>query len=249
MKIVLSFDDGRSDAYDAHHILKKHNLLASFHVATGFVDKTFITNNFGIDRKALTIEELIEMDKNGMDISSHGDKHITDNKDFITSINKLKEWGINKNKYGFSVPNSNYTFELLNAFISNNINTLQYIRVGRSKKCYTLISKIQYVLYKLFKLQLSYNYFNKHNLITNINKYCIPSLVIKNYTKAKSLIKFINKYKSTNCTLVIMFHSIVNNPSNQWEWSTSNFTTLCECLSKEKSTIEVLTLEELVKGL
>lgn len=249
MRISLAFDDGRNDAYQVFHILLKYVLTASFHITTGFVDKSFITNNFGIGRKPLTIDELIEMHKNGMDISSHGDKHITDNKDFIISINKLKKWGIYKDKYGFSVPNSNYTSEQLDAFTCDNTNTLQYIRVGRSKDCYTLTSIIHYVLYKLFKLQLSYNYFNKHNLINCINKYHIPSLVIKNYTKVKSIIKFINKYKYTNYTLVIMFHSIVDNPSNQWEWSTSNFTSLCEYLAKEKSTIEVLTLEELTKDL
>lgn len=249
MKIIFSFDDGRSDAYQAFKLLKKYALTASFHITTGFVDKSFITNSFGIERKPLTIDELIEMHKNGMDISSHGDKHITDNKDFTISMNKLKEWGINKGKYGFSVPNSNYTPELLTTFVNDNSNNLQYIRIGRSKECYTLTSKIHYVLYKLFKLQLSYNHFNKHNLITNINKHHIPSLVIKNYTKVKNIIKFINKYRSTNYTLAIMLHSIVDNPSNQWEWSTSNFTTLCEYLSKEKSTIEVLTLEELTKDL
>lgn len=249
MRIILSFDDGRYDAYDAYKILFEYKLKASFHITTGFIDESFITDCFGINRKHLSINQLNEMYSNGMDISSHGDKHITNTTDFITSINKFKQWRIIKNKYGFSVPNSNYTEGLLEQFIKDNINYIKYVRVGRSDKCYTLLSKIHYVLYKIFKNQYSYNQFNKHNLIDNINKYKINSLVIKDYVKVKNLINFIDKYKNSDSTLVIMFHSIVDNPINQWEWSTSNFTKLCEYLNKEKSTIQVLTLEELTQDL
>lgn len=251
MKIVLSFDDGRSDAYEAYKILKQHNLVASFHITTGFIDGSFKTNQFGIDREPLTIEQLKEMSQNNMGISSHGDKHIMDYKDFSTSITKLNNWGKNTEKYGFSVPNSDYKKESLSNFINDNKTKLSYVRVGRNPKCYTLISKINYAIYHLFKFQFAYNYFNKFNLINDINKWELYSLVIKSDTKTKSLIKFINKYKNTNNTLIIMLHSIVDKSRNKWEWSISNFVKLCKYLKEEqdKNNIKVLTLEELTKDL
>lgn len=243
MNVLFSFDDGRYDAYEAYLILKKYRLVGSFHITTGFVDGSFNTDAFGVERKPVGIEQLVEMSNNGMDVSSHGDRHITDPDDFIVSINKLSKFGIKKEKYGFSVPNSDYSKEEIELFTNSNKNVLSYIRVGRSSKCYTFINKIHYVLYHLFHFQSSFNRFNKSNLLIDVNRYCINSLVVLSDTKAKNLINFIKKYKNTNSTLVLMFHSIVPLPKNKWEYSSADFEKICQFVS---SNCKILTLEKLV---
>ena len=246
MKVILSFDDGRSDAYDAYQILLKHNLVGSFHITTGFVDGSFKTDSFGIGRKPITIEQLREMKNNGMDISSHGDRHILDNDDFRISILKLKQWKIlgTNERCGFSVPNSDYEDGQLNKFCKDNNDVLDYVRVGRSKKCYRFLSKASYLLYKLLHLQFFYNYFNKFNLIKSIDKHHIVSCVIKKGTKINNVIKFIRKYSSEDCAIVLMFHSITSKASNPWEYRTEDFLELCLFLKTSK--VDVITLKTLV---
>ena len=92
LTVTLSFDDGRLDTYtNAYRIMKKYNLYGTIHVITGYVDGSFTRQLSGSDN-ALTIENLIEMENTGWEISSHGDQHITEKKDFLQSIEKLKKW-------------------------------------------------------------------------------------------------------------------------------------------------------------
>lgn len=246
MNIVFSFDDGRDDAYNASKILIKHGLRGSFHITTGFIDGSFLTDVFGAKRKPLTANQLVEMVRNKMDISSHGDRHVMNSEDFMVSRDKLSKLCGFKDKIGFSVPNSQYSDYELSSFREKNISKLSYIRVGRSKKCYSLIMKMQYVLYHLFHLQICFNLFNKNNILKDVNKYEINSLVILSDTRSKNLVKFIEKYKDLNATLVLMFHSIVENPSDKWEYSTKDFDEICDYISKNCC---VKTLEDIANEL
>ena len=242
MNIVFSFDDGRSDAYHAFEILKKHGLTGSFHITTGFIDGSFSTEAFGEGRKPLKIDQLLEMAKSGMDISSHGDKHLMDEDDFSISLRKISNFCGPKEKIGFSVPNSKYSESELLTFKNKTLSRLSYIRVGRSKKCYSFWMKVCYVLYHRFHLQSSFNLFNKHNLLNEINKFEIHSLVVLSDTSSKNLISFIDKYKGTKATLVLMFHSIVDTPSNKWEYSGKDFDDICSFVSKNCT---IKTLEDI----
>ena len=232
MKVIFSFDDGRVDFIDSARILAEHNLVGTFHITTGFIDGSFKTDAFGIDRKPLTIEQLLEIKNEGMEISSHGDKHTMEIEDFKTSVQKLKQWGlISNNKIGFSIPNSKYTKEELDSFIKNGNNSLCYVRGGRSPKCYSFVSKVNYVLYKLFKFQSAYNSFNKYNLNDNLKDQVIYSAVITSNIKSKNLINFMKKHKNEDKVLVLMFHSVVDSPNNKREYSVVEFEKICEFTS------------------
>lgn len=244
MNIILSFDDGRSDAFEAYCILKKYKLVGSFHITTGFIDGSFKSDIFGINRKPLSKPQLLEMHNNHMDISSHGDKHILDSQDYVTSIKKLSQWGIEKDSYGYSVPNSLSNNDELNRMLEENRSTLKYVRTGRNPSCYSLFYKTYYSLYHIFHLDYFFNQFNKLNLLTEINIFKLFSLVVKKDTKIKHLINFIEKHKNSNKTLIIMFHSIIDKPSNKWEWSKNDFGKLCSYLHNQAS-INTITLDSL----
>lgn len=243
MKLVFSFDDGRDDAAKAADVLNKFRLKGSFHVTTGFVDGTFKTDAFGVGRKPLTIKQIQTMYDDGMDISLHGDKHITEIDDFKVSYEKMNKWIHKKGKIGMSIPNSQFSDEELSDFCNKLNSKLLYARVGRNPKCYSLLGKICYVLYRVFHFQFLYNYFNKFNLISDFNKFKIYSLVVTADTRINNLKKFIEKYYKSDYTLVLMFHSIVDKKNNKWEFSNSDFINLCEFVSKNN--ISVYTLEEL----
>lgn len=242
MNIVFSFDDGRVDSYDAYRLLKKYNLVASFHITTGFIDGTFKTDAFGENRQPLSIEQIKEMISNGMDVSSHGDKHIMNSEDFRASLIKLRSYGVSSLKIGFSVPNSRFNPEELKNFVDDNNDNLLYVRVGRSKKCYSLFSKANYFLYHVFHWQVFFNFFNKNNLLFSVNKHEINSLVMLNDSNCKNLIKFIRKYQNTAATLVLMFHSIVDEPKNKWEYSKKQFESICKFVSKNTNIKTLATL-------
>lgn len=247
MRVVFSFDDGRVDSYEASKILFSKGLCGTFHITTGFIDGTFKTDSFGKGRFPLTLEMLNKMKSNGMEISSHGDRHLTEKGDFLTSLDKINKFlNVNNSKTGFSVPNSQYDEELLNNFEKDVEGKLSYIRVGRSSKCYTFLNKIRYVLYHALHLYPFYKGFNKNNVLHKIDKFRVHSLVVKMDTRIKHLIKFIDSYKDNKgSVLVLMFHSVVDIPQNEWEYKASDFIELCGYLAKHKE-IEVTTLEKLV---
>ena len=233
MNIILSFDDGRIDTFsNAFNVIKENNLTASVHITTGFIDGSFITDEFGKNMKPISVDNIKEMFDYGIDISSHGDKHVMESTDFITSKAKINKW-TNKNEgVGFSVPNSSATKADIRCFLDSTNPKPFYIRVGRNKKCRSFVNKVRYVLYKLFHTQFLFNGFNKNNLIKIFDPYNIESCVIKRHTKHKHIIRFIKKYSSFDCSLVLMLHSVVKKPSNEWEWGLDEFKLLCNELNR-----------------
>jgi len=247
MKLIFTFDDGRIDSYEASQILKKHGICGSFFITTGFVDGSFKTTVFGDNRKPLTCEMLLKMKNDGHEIASHGDKHLTNCGDFETSYYKLREWELCDQKVGFSVPNSKASFDELASFYNNEKTRISYIRSGRNKHCYTFLNKIRYVLFRFLKSQFLFNRFNKSNLIFNSSKtFFFNSVVVKSDVKSKNIIKFLKKYSSLDCALILMFHSIVDKPANVWEYSKDAFETICGYASRDKK-IEIITMRELMK--
>lgn len=251
MKIALTFDDGRKDSYIASKIMFDCNLKGTFYVTTGFIDGTLKTNAFGKNRESLSVEDLKKMNEMNMEISSHSDSHIMTTDDFKTSIKKLCKFGIHKSdcKIGFSIPNSKYSKNELKEFVNDNSDQLMYVRAGRDQKCYSLFSKMLYVLFHLFKFQFLYNNFNCNNVVKekDLEQFLIPSIVIKKDIRAKNIIKFIEKNKEKDSIIVFMFHSIVEKPKDKWEWNINDFKMLCNFLSLNKN-VECDTLLNIVSA-
>jgi len=250
MIICFSFDDGRADFYNTSQILYKHGLKGTFHITTGFIDGSFTTCCFGKDRSPLTITQLQDMTKCGMEIASHGDRHITNSNDFKQSLIKIRKWIKTNGKIGFSIPNSKIQEGVLHNFVCQNATDLLYVRGGRSKNCYSLLPKAAYFFYHhICKLQFIYNYFNKNNLNFTVDKWNLNSVVVTNDIKLSNVVKFIKKYARYDCVVVLMFHSIVQKPNDRWEWKESNFSKLCEHISEliKEGKIVCKRIDELFK--
>ena len=243
MVVIFTFDDGRKDAFNASVVLKSFGLNGTFFITTGFVDGSYHTNDFGKNRKPLSKQEILEMEGMGMEIASHGDKHVMEEKDFAISKQKIDGWINNKGKIGFSVPFSKYTEESIKHFITEDI---KYIRIGRNKKCYSFSNKIKYLLNLFIPIQPFFNSFNRFNIITNDNydKYILCSVVVNKSTKPKQIINFLKGLKNVECYVIFMFHSIVESPTNKWEYGLSNFSNILKWCKDEK--ISSLTMNEFV---
>lgn len=108
--IILTFDDGYTDAYSAAFpLLKKYGFQATFYIVTGFVDKTGY----------LTKGEILKMTGDGMNIGSHTISHpdLTKlspekaRKEIWESKAKFKEWGIEAKDFAY--PAGKYNEEVV----------------------------------------------------------------------------------------------------------------------------------------
>ncbi len=155
--IVITFDDGYKDQFtNAFPILKQYNFVATFFVITG-----------GIDKWAMTWEQVTQMSKSGMSIESHTVSH----PDLRTLSNSLQteELALSKQtiegklgtqvKY-FCYPSGKYTVTTLGilnklgyemAFttdygkvkLTDNLLTLKRIRVSGSTDLNSFIKMIK----------------------------------------------------------------------------------------------------------
>ncbi|MBQ4630511.1 MAG: polysaccharide deacetylase family protein [Clostridia bacterium] len=248
--VSLSFDDGREDTIrNAFSIMNKYGLKATVHITTGFVDGTWDGHKWDSCDKAMTVADAVQMHNSGFEISLHGDKHKTEIDDFLISKKKLKSWGISVENIGFSIPNSDLNDTQRTEFTTFLKNEgVLYMRGGRNAKCYSFVSKCFFALYKIFKFQFAYNLFNKYNRNINYDKYDLNSVVVRNEDKAKTVIRFIEKYKNDSW-IILMLHSVLSKNeekygSDAWYWDSEEFETLCKYLSQAQSNgkIEVKTI-------
>ena len=96
-----------------------------------------------------------------------------------------------------------------------------------------------------------FNKFNNSNIqnIESLNKYAINALVVKKDTRLRSLLTFIKKNQhKKDSFVVLMFHSIVDYPTNAWEWKKDDFIELCKFVEDtiKAGSNRCLTLSELV---
>ena len=247
MKYVsLTFDDGRKDNLCfANSILSDHMIKATLFCTTGFVDGSFEKpTDWKSAGNPLSIEDLLTLESNGWEIALHGDQHITSVDDCRESINKLENMGIKKEKYGFSVPNSEIPDDTFSSFVEElRATELKYIRGGRGIDTRNLYSKLLFAGYTFFGSQKAYNTFNKPSVIDigNFDAYNLPSVVIRNEDNPDMVLNFLESIPDDSW-VIIMLHSILpqNDPlygTDPWNWSTDNFNYLVNGLSKMEGVI------------
>jgi hypothetical protein len=212
--IILSFDDGRKDNYETvYPLLKKYGFTASFHIVTGFADGTAKAKFETMD-----IDNVKELARNGFDISSHSDKHVNEENDLRTSLQKLKLWGIDRKPLIFSSPNSDiYEGNIPQYFDMLRNNRIEYVRSGvqirRNGLCYIILCLLQ--LYT--KSKRLYYFLNKSNIMKfggggcnslKINGlHVVKSVAVKTQNTAGQLIYMVKKLQPDDA-VCFLFHSV-----------------------------------------
>ena len=254
--ISITFDDGREDNYrNAYKILKKHNLKATIYVISGYIDGTY-TNKLASSYGPMSLSNLEEIKKSGFEISLHGDKHITSYDDLIKCEEKLKSWKLINENYGFSMPHSKEE-QLSNKKLMKKIkHDLQYVRVGKDKKCLKFLNKFFYLIYMITKNNCFYYLYNRNNIIdlNNVDWFHLVSVPVKKGDKAKSLLSLIKTAQKKDSLIIFMFHSILkkNDPTyneSKWEYDYEEFDKFCDSLEEiaKNGKIKVMPLIEIKK--
>ena len=243
MKVVFSFDDSVKDTYTvAYPILKKYKMPFTINVITKYVKDNL--SNY------MTPEQLVECQKNGVEIASHGHTHQNTKEDVTESISCLKDMGIEVDDIGFASPRSELT-----AQNGHDIKALQkqgklsYIRSGiQIRREGFWYSALSYIERKTHSRRLFY-ILNKHNIIKSVNPQLLMSVAITKHTTLKQILSFLEKMHEDDA-VILMFHHVVDNVRNAdhvWCYDAEKFSLLCEAI-KGDVRVEVSTTKDLVCG-
>ena len=135
--LVLSFDDGQREFFDVvYPILAKEKINATLNIITGFTDNS----KYHIS-DVMSVEQVKEVYKNGVEIGNHTDSHLnpTNIDDINTAQKKLISWLSPKQSLGLVLPNN----QRINGKILkwSRKNNIAYIRTG-SDRSVRIIEKI-----------------------------------------------------------------------------------------------------------
>ena len=251
-RIVFSFDDGRYDTYSrAYPILQKYNMTFTFNICTDFVENPDKYNCFrSADNKSVSVDNLIEMQQNGVEIACHGHLHMNTKEDVLNNIYALERMGIDVRGIGFASPNSEISIKNKSEVLDLvGEGKLSYIRSGvkvrREGLIYTALSLAERKLHlpSLFYL------LNKRCIIKKAKPSVLLSVGIHKGVTVKELLKFIDKMKDGE-SVIFMFHSILNKTDigygvDNWFFDAERFERLCKSLS-ENDDIEVCNTKDLL---
>lgn len=154
--IILTFDDGYDDNYQAYKLLKKNGMLGTFYIISNYIDRA----------GHLTLEQVTEMSESGMEIGSHTMNHpdlsnISEEKlssEIIESKARLEEI-VKKPVESFCYPAGKYNLDVVKMVENAGYKTatttktgiastkdsrfeLQRLRIGHNDGLKTFINKL-----------------------------------------------------------------------------------------------------------
>lgn len=234
--IILSFDDGCRDFYTvAYPILKKYDLTATVNIITQHTKYAEETDE---NSRYMTVENLLELEKNGIEIACHGRSHENTIQDITDNIDDFKKMGISVESIGFASPGSGITMENVSSIdllVKNN--TISYIRSAFTPYKY---GRFMVFLNNFMEKSQSKKLFyllNKKNFIKEFDYPLFPSVVITSYTTMKQL-KYLLSKMPDNTSVIIMFHHIYRKTDkgygkSVWFWDADLLCEFCEYIKKE----------------
>ncbi len=249
---VLSFDDGRADTYEnAYKILRKYSLTATINAVTDFIAHPERYSDFASGgNKAMTAEQLIECQKNGIEIACHGATHQNTADDILRNIREFQNMGISTEDIGFASPNSyvtETTCSNIRALADKKI--ISYIRSGvrleRENFLYKALTAVERITHSKYLFYI----LNKRNIESGKNNGILKSIAVLKCTTPEQLIYFTEKMKD-NDAVIFMFHSIIDKnclyyTADKWCWDIARFEKLCAYLKKTDG-IQAVTTRDLL---
>lgn len=253
--VVLSFDDGRIDNYEVvFDIIRKRKIPATFNIATAYVDGSISMQDSPCQNESMDINDVIVLEKQGVEIAGHGDCHQNTIEDIQQGIEKLKKWlhYPRNQKLGFASPHcilmEDDIFQKRKEFEDLGIF---YVRTGiRKKNCFYMrvIRKLAHLSKSTWLYRLGY----QDSLETSSGRFVFHSIPVMNRATVNQVKTIIEKAVYQKKVCVLMFHSIVGDDSpyfhDTWSWDRRKFEDLCEWLVKMSSDnrVQLSTMKELV---
>lgn len=250
--IAFSFDDGRLDNYtNAHPILKKYHLPATFNITSGYI-KNEIDREFFKFPLPMTESMVQELYADGhYEIAGHGCKHINTVEDIVTGIQDLCQMlhteQLTGEGNGFASPGSDLTKEMYNGMKSVlDANHFCYVRISCRYKSHSKLKRYLRKASRIVKWPWIYKVAYQDTLMDKVEDNILYSIPVLSSVTTKQMKAVIQAAIEQKKVCVLMFHSIIPRESirNSWDYPTDSFESICKLLSgyQEKKQLEVTTV-------
>ena len=242
VNVVLSFDDGRYDNYEAYkNILKPLNIPATFNITAGYILNNIEKNDMPGPHKPMSIQEVSEMNESNIcEIAGHGYTHDNTIKSLIKGVKWQRET-FGYDFVGIASPHSEYDLkkikEDMKLFRDNNVI---YLRVSNDYSKLKFIKKAIRKINRKIHSGYFYYFINKDSICyeKNFILYSVPVLKNNKLNEVKKFIDIVSKTKK-EATVIFMFHSILKEGSMYYEdlfsWDYKDFYDLCLFLNKMRN--------------
>ena len=235
--VVLSFDDGRGDnAEVAFNVLAPREIPATFNITTGYIDRSCPEDLSPSNNPPLTIDDVKKIAANPIfEIALHGDKHLNTIDDIYIGRDKILKWLDlpSEQKFGFASPGSRFSPTVFNSDEMRSFrSSIAYMRVSLRINKHMFFRVMCRKAARLTHLPSLFKVAYKETLLDKQDGqilYSVPVMKSTSFKEIKSLVDYaIRKDKS----LVLMFHSIKDNLTQEdnWTWSKKRFERLCKYL-------------------
>ena len=246
--LALSFDDGFASFKEiVLPILNKFSFKASINVVTGFSDGT-ISNEF----PRLSISDIQSLHLQGHEIVLHSNSHLkpTNIKDFEEANTKIQKW-IGEGKRGAIIPYSQSISDDLYEYLKQNcLYVADYsqheIKRSFKEQVFRIKNFFHRSVFGNYVVTSHYYLYNKQSIDKNFPAFV--RLPVKKDCSPEEIIKILKMAPNNSC-LTIVFHSVIENASENVEWpkgtwTKDKFENLLSRINKIKN-IKVLTQKEL----
>lgn len=249
--IAISFDDGRWDQTKTGiRILQKYKLRGTLYVTTAYVDGTMSDSRkmkeFGID--ATTVEEVVKVHRENIEIGSHSDMHMNTSADIAVSLAKLNTWLGVRSKWGFASPGSIICQKNVGDILDIRAR-LNYVRTSGRLRNHNIFYIGLFLMNRYLHSKALFLALNKENkLHKDKSLYVVNSVAVRSETPVKHLIALCESLNDEE-GIVFCFHSINKEVENGvWNYSVDDFEQFC-CYISENSQYKSMTVSDLVSHL
>ena len=239
-KIVLSFDDGRWDEYDAIKLASSYGIKSTLNVTTAYVENSVYTD--AGDCPAMTREQVIELYKDpNVEIAGHSHTHVNDFIDIVKGQRLLEQWLDTNEPLGFASPHSQLDLDL---YPLQKFKEEKFLYVRKSQVYDSLSGIYRYVRKTSRILGLKWPlYWTYKNTFSNTieDDYLVHGFGVLRDHSFKQIKYLINKAVKNNYDVVLIMHSICkpdhNLAKNLYSWDWAKFDELCRFIQSMENKV------------
>lgn len=246
--VTFSFDDAREDSYRAIKIALEHGIKSTLNVTTGYVNGSISPEDKPCDLPAMSIDQILELNRHGIEIACHGYKHNNDFDNLIKGKIQLLEWIGSDGEHDIGVASPHSKFDISPSGLDFVTDNFAYLRVGGFIGGLNRKDRIFQKVARITKSNYLFVHVYKKTVRGTISSFpilrCVPVLKGNSVSQIMKLLKYCAKH---NLWCILGFHSVldVNEEGyhNNFSWDINKFIKLCECIQKDDSIYPKTTME------
>lgn len=251
-RIVLSFDDGRWDEYDAIKLASSYGIKSTLNVTTAYVENSTPTD--AGDCPAMTKEQVLELynDPN-VEIAGHSHTHVNDFNDIVKGQRLLERWLDTNESLGFASPHSQLDLDL-NPLLKFKEEKFLYVRKSQVYDSLSGIYRYVRKISRIWGLKWPLYWTYKKTFSNTVEDgYLVHGFGVLRDHSLLQIKYLINKAVENNLDIVLIMHSICkpdhNLANNLYSWDWTKFDELCKYIRymEKKGLLKSTKTKELIQ--